>query len=113
MTSQIDLDQARIPPTSEVISGRDCGEAFRKSFELDKLDTAAGEVRVSISNDVVSINTSFFLGLFGPSVKRLGQVGFFAKYKFVCDDIHLETIYEGVSRALKEHTIFEKKNRVA
>jgi hypothetical protein len=113
MASKIDLNEARIPPTSEVISGRDCGEEFRKRFQLNKVDVAEGEVEVSIPEDVVSMNTSFFLGLFGPSVKHLGQQGFLSKYKFLCDDVHMETVHEGIARALKDHTIFEKKNKAA
>jgi hypothetical protein len=113
MASQINLNEARIPPTSEVISGRDCGEEFRKRYQLDKVDAAPGEVQVSIPTEVVSMNTSFFLGLFGPSVKHLGREGFLAKYKFLCDDVHMETVREGISRALKDHTIFEKKNKAA
>ena len=113
MATKIDLNEARIPPTSGVISGRDCGEEFRKRYQLDKLDGAEGEVQVLIPAEVISMNTSFFLGLFGPSVRRLGGDGFLSKYKFVCDDVHMETVREGVSRALKEHTIFEKKNKAA
>lgn len=113
MVKEIDLNQARIPPNSEVISGRDCGEEFRRRFQLDSLDVSTDEAVVSIPSAVVSINTSFFLGLFGPSVRRLGPEGFMSKYKFHCDDVHMATVREGVIRATKEQTIFGEKKKAA
>jgi hypothetical protein len=113
MAEYIDLNEARIPPNSEVITGRDCGEEFRRRFQLDRLDTSEGEVVVSIPPAVVSVNTSFFLGLFGPSVRRLGPEGFLSKYKFECDDVHMATIREGIVRATKEQTIFREKKTAA
>jgi hypothetical protein len=113
MLKQIDLNEARIPPNSEVITGRDCGEEFRRRFQLDSLDTSQDEAVVSIPAAVVSMNTSFFLGLFGPSVRHLGPEGFLSKYKFKCDDVHMATVREGILRATKEQTIFSEKKTAA
>jgi hypothetical protein len=109
MTYNIDLNEARIPPTSEILSGRDCGEESRRRFRLDEIDAAAdAKAIVTIPDDVISMNTSFFLGLFGPSVRRL-RSEFLNKYQFECDDVHMATVREGIVRALKEQTIFGQK----
>jgi hypothetical protein len=113
MAKQIDLNEARIPSNSEVITGRDCGEEFRRRFQLDALDVSEDEAVVSIPAAVVSINTSFFLGLFGPSVRRLGPERFLSKYKFQCDDVHMATVREGMIRAAKEQSIFGEKKTAA
>jgi len=107
---QIDLNKARIPPDSEFLSGRDCGEEFRRKFQVDRLDATPGEVKILIPDAIVSMNTSFFLGLFGPSVRKLGKENFSKKYKFVADNVHLATVAEGIERALKEATIFSDKS---
>lgn len=105
----IDLNEARIPPTSEILSGRDCGEDFRRKFGLDAEDLKPSIVSVRIPDEIVSMNTSFFLGLFGPSVRLLTPEGFLKKYKFVCDEVHMSTIHEGMARAIKGQTIFPQK----
>lgn len=112
-TQRINLDTARIPSNSEVLSGRDCGIDSRRKFNLDRIDKSSDSVTVVIPDDVISMNTSFFLGLFGPSVRRLGKTGFLAKYHFQCHDIHRSTIEEGIERALKETTIFPEKKTAA
>jgi hypothetical protein len=106
---KIDLNEARIPANSEVLSGRDCGEEFRRRFKLEDEDRREEPVHVLIPDEIISMNTSFFLGLFAPSVRRLGPTKFFEKYNFECDDIHMSTIREGVIRAMKEHTIFSQR----
>ena len=113
MTKQIDLNEARIPPSSEVITGRDCGEEFRRRFQLDKLDVSTDDVQVLIPPEVISVNTSFLLGLFGDSVRRLGRDAFMRKYTFQCDDVHRATIHEAIVRAAKEHTIFSTEKKTA
>jgi hypothetical protein len=113
MPNQIDLNQARIPANSELLSGRDCGQEFRKRFRVDQLDGTDEEVIVTIPDEVISMNTSFFLGLFGPSVRKLGPERFLMKYQFQCDEVHLATVREGMSRAVKEGTIFGKRKETA
>jgi hypothetical protein len=107
---KIDLNEARTPPDSGLLSGRDSGLATRKRFQVSKMDRAPGVVTVIIPDEVFSMNTSFFLGLFGDSVRELGEEGFRAKYHFVCDEeIHCPTIERGIEKALKESSIFPEK----
>jgi hypothetical protein len=102
----LDLDKARTSRESRVLSGRERGIECRQRFNVARLDSAPGIVVVSIPSDIYSVNTSFFLGLFGESVRALGKDAFTDKYKFQCDDVHRETIAGGIDRALKESSIF-------
>jgi hypothetical protein len=103
---KLDLGKALTSRESRVLSGRDRGIECRQRFNVAALDGAPGIVIVSIPRDIYSVNTSFFLGLFGESVRSLGKEAFIAKYKFECDDVHRETIAGGIERALKESSIF-------
>lgn len=102
----LDLNKARTSPESRVLSGRERGIECRRLFDVAKLDKSPERVTVLIPEDIFSMNTSFFLGLFGESVRTLGKEGFIEKFQFQCDDIHRETITEGIDRALKESNIF-------
>ena len=107
---RIDLNEARTSFESRVFSGRDRGEECREMFHIAKLDGEPVGVLISIPRDVYSVNTSFFLGLLGDSVRSLGREKFIEKYSFDCDDIHRATIVDGIDRALKEATIFTGRN---
>lgn len=99
----IDLNDARSSAEAKVFSGRQRGGHWRRKFQLDRLDKEGGEVVVKIPKDVFSVNMSFFLGLFGESVRALGsEENFFAVYKFECDPVLIPSIQQGVERALKE-----------
>ena len=106
---KIDLREALTSPSSRVLSGRDRGNECRKRFGLDRLDKNPDDIVVTIPNDIYSLNTSFFLGLFGKSVRDLTKEGFLRKYRFEGDEVHLTTVTEGIDRALKESTIFSDK----
>ncbi len=103
---RIDLAEARTSPQSRVFSGRERGEAARRKFGLAKHDSSDDVVTVVVPTDTYSMNMSFFLGMFGDSVRKLGRDRFFAKYRFECKDVHRPSIREGADRALKESSIF-------
>src|SRR6185437_6247461 len=110
----IDLNEVRAPKNSGLLSGRDSGVAARQHFGVGKLDRSPGGVDVIIPDEVFSMNTSFFLGLFGDSVRFLGPEQFRTKYRFVGDqEIHGPTIERGIKKALKESTIFSEKKTAA
>ena len=48
----------------KVLSGVDLGTDARKSFNLDAIDSSKESVTISIPDDVISVNSSFFSGLF-------------------------------------------------
>ncbi len=112
MTEQlkIDLNEVRTPPKSGLLSGRDAGIAARAHFKVNKLDALDVSVEVIIPDEVFSMNTSFFLGLFGDSVRCLRPDGFRSKYRFVCDEsVHRMTIERGIEKAMKEGSVLPEK----
>lgn len=101
----IDLAQVRTSPESRVFSGRERGLSARQKFNLDRLDRGPGTAAVVIPSNTYSMNMSFFLGMFGDSVRSLGREGFNRKYRFESDPVHLQSIVEGINRALKESSV--------
>ena len=83
-----------------VFAGRDRGRKVREAAALDKLDRETINVRVSVPQDVFSVNTSFFLGMFGKSIRELGEDKFREKYEFVGKPID-EVVDEGIEEALR------------
>ncbi len=82
-----------------VFAGRDRGRAVRNAAQLDAVDQADATVEVRVPDDVYSINSSFFLGMFGKSVRNLGAEEFRRRYHFVGEDLH-EFVEEGIREAL-------------
>lgn len=68
--------------------GRDNGEALRRSFKLDKVDSENQyPVEVIFPNDTTTITSSYFLGLFYQSIKLAGsKAAFYQRYKFNAPD---------------------------
>ena len=94
--------QSLINDEVKVFSGRDVGEEFRKKKNLDELDKASEPTEIVVPKGVYSINASFFLGMFGPSVRSLGEQKFRSQYKFLCEPVINKNIEDGISRALKD-----------
>ncbi len=84
----------------KILSGRTKGEKVRSKYNLDVADTNDEKVNVIIPPRIWSINTSFFLGCFGKSVRFLGEKKFREKYIFDCDNELHTNIEDGISRAL-------------
>jgi hypothetical protein len=98
----IDLNEARTSPKAIVFAGRERGRYWRERFKLDQLDTIPEPIEVIIPPDVISLNISFFLNLFGESVRRLGKENFANHYHFVSDPILEPLISQGIEQALKQ-----------
>ena len=90
---------------SRVFSGRDRAGLIRKEIDFDKLLTNCESIQISIPDDIYSINTSFFLGLFGSTVRRLGEEKFRKRFKFICSETIKNDLEEGIDRALKEKSV--------
>ncbi len=97
----IDLNVARTSPEAKVFAGRERGKYWRERFKLDELDSSSEPVRVVIPADIVSLNISFFLNLFGKSIRLLGREGFTAHYIFESDPVLRPLIEQGIEQALK------------
>jgi hypothetical protein len=100
----VNLGDVRASGT-RVFSGQPRGKNARRAFNLEALDTDGEVVSVLIPEDTYSIGPSFLLGLFGPSIVRLGRDRFFEKYKFPWDPILLDSLNETVARATKTSTV--------
>jgi hypothetical protein len=97
----IDLSKARSAQEVDVLAGRDKGEYWRGQFSIDALDRTEGEVRVHVPNDLSLLSLSFFLNLFGKSVRMFGREAFLAKYRFEGNTALDPQIEKGISQALK------------
>jgi hypothetical protein len=97
----IDLNIARTSPQAKVFAGRERGKYWRERFGLDALDASPDPVRVIIPLDIVSLNISFFLNLFGKSIRTLGRQEFIAHYIFESDPVLRPLIDQGIEQALK------------
>ena len=83
----------------KVFSGREAGYTCREFFKLDELDKAGTEITVIIPEEVYSVNSSFFLGMFGDSIRSLGKDRFRSQYHFVGRGIS-RTLNSGIRHAL-------------
>jgi hypothetical protein len=82
-----------------VFVGREPGEQLRAELNLDGLDLATVPIMVQIPE--VPISSSFFLGLFGPSVIKAGsKEAFYAHYQFSVSTLFKQVLDGYVQRAL-------------
>lgn len=70
---------------SRVFTGRPEGEKARKILNLDEFDKKDESVEIVIPDDTLSVNSSFFSGMFQKSLKVLGEEKFRKKYIFKCN----------------------------
>lgn len=97
---KIDLGRYR-GKNSRVFSGREEGKRVRHQLGIDKYDSKQQPVTIVIPEDTLSFNTSFFLGMFGNSIRSLGEEAFRNVYSFECKPIIQKSIEDGITRALK------------
>jgi hypothetical protein len=91
-----------------VYSGRPRGAALRERLDLDNLDEdQSAVVNVSVPDSTYSMTSSFFLGLFGPSVARAGtREKFFGKYNFHAKPVLQKAFDDYVDIALQTTRLF-------
>lgn len=97
----VDLAKARTSKEVKVFAGRERGKYWRKEFALDDLDNAPDPVQVMIPNDIIAVNISFFLSMFGKSVRKLGKDRFRSHYLFRCNRELIPLIELGIDQAVK------------
>lgn len=99
------IDFAKIE--GPVYTGRDRGERLREQLGLDAFDSSEVVVRVVVPEATYSISSSFFLGLFGPSIVKLGsRDSFLQKYRFETSAFLISLIEKHIARALQERNLF-------
>lgn len=104
MVKEINLDNFLHSKETALI-GRDNGENIFKQLAQRQLDFKTLEAQydkiiIQIPERIVSINKSYFLGLFETVVERLGKEQFFAKYDFRTTQHIKEKIKRHVDAAL-------------
>jgi hypothetical protein len=77
---------------SSLFSGRPQGKNVREILNLDQHDSATDKIEFRIPSGTTSFNPSFFLGLFFPSIKKLGISEFTEKYTFYFEDDNLKVV---------------------
>ncbi len=97
----VDLAKARTSKDAKVFAGRERGKHWRVEFRLDDLDKSPEPIKVLIPTDILAVNISFFLSMFGKSVRELGTERFRQHYKFVCNEDILPLIDLGIEQAVK------------
>lgn len=84
-----------------VLSGRELGYQIRTKMNLDKFDVDDKKYKIIFPNNIISISTSFFLALFGESVRKCGnKEEFLKKYNFDCNQNMMLNINDGIIDAL-------------
>lgn len=110
------IDLAKYSQGVSVLAGRDRGYAVRKAEALDSLerDYKPGDepVLVRIPETVLSVNSSFFLGMFEKSIRDLGADGFRSAYRFEGNGAE-QTVADGIRAALLMGTRLRPLRRTA
>lgn len=103
VTKMIDFKDIEGP----VYTGRSRGEQLRKELKLDTADAAGEMIEVDIPEGTYTISSSFFLGLFGPSVVKAGsREAFYSRYHFRSPAFLKDVMDVYVSRALQSRNLF-------
>lgn len=91
-----------------VYIGRRRGESLRSELDLDSVDNSDCIVEVRIPEGTYTISSSFFLGLFGPSVMKAGSKSvFYSRYHFICPEFLRDVMDGFVLRALQPRNLFD------
>ena len=86
-----------------VYAGRPKGEKVRNKYNLTDADNHDTTVKIIIPDETYTVNSSFFLGLLGESVRHAGsKEAFLEKFTFTTPDIFLSKINDYIARALHE-----------
>lgn len=83
MRKMIDLEKYR-SDNSRIYAGRDRGEWVRAQERLAELDhqNDVEVIEVQVPVNTFSVTSSFFLGMFGDSIRELGEAEFRRRYQF-------------------------------
>lgn len=93
-----------IPNATKIfaISGRDLGFKQRRHHKLDELEDTNEEIEIIIADNIIFLSSSFFLGMFGDSVRKCGsKEKFKEKFIFKTNGQIESNIEDGINDALK------------
>jgi hypothetical protein len=97
----LDLEKWRGAKGNRVLAGREYGQSASKEAKLAELDAQDLEIVISVPVDFIAVSSSFFRGMFGDSIRRLGEVEFRRRYKFTGKNID-RVKEDGIRDALRE-----------
>jgi hypothetical protein len=104
------IDLSELTGDGEVrnLSGHERGLAARKKFDLDAIDARGESVVVVVPEEVYSMASSFFQGMFSASVLASGdRETFLSHYLFDAPTVVLRQIERGIEASLmKRRSIF-------
>jgi hypothetical protein len=100
-TRRIDLNDWRGAKSNRVLAGREYGETARAQAKISQLDKAAVTVEVLVPEDYIAVSSSFFRGMFGDSIRSLGESEFRKKFLFFGKNID-RVKEDGIRDALRE-----------
>ncbi len=89
----------------KILSGREFGKEHREKFNFNRLDNSKDVINIIIPDDIYGLNSSYFLNLFGSSIRKLGENKFREKYNFQCDEVIMSSIEEYIKIALKKSDV--------
>lgn len=98
----------------EPLTGRENGKIARDRAKLDSLDDTGVGIHVDViaNSDTYSISSSFFLGMFEPSIKKLGIAAFKEKYNFgTMPQKFIGVVHSSIGRAEQEAKMIEYNQR--
>lgn len=84
-----------------VFTGRLRGQETRRRLNLDSIRDG-DNVEVVIPPETYAVTSSYFLGLFGPSVRSLGLERFQQVFQFKVPDFLTEQLSDWTVRAFRE-----------
>ena len=95
----------------KVLAGRDSGEELNRILNLNDIEKKYKRILIKIPNYVYSFNSSFFLGMFGETVKKLGRDKFKDKYIFETNNDSVRAnIEDGINEALNDVSVENNKD---
>ena len=94
-----------LPVDDGILSGKKNGRLMRNKIKLDEVTEKDDMLTcIFINPNILSFNTSYFIGLFGDSKKKYKTRNeFLQKYEFRCDDDYImKDIMDGIEALYKE-----------
>lgn len=102
------IDMKNYIGDKKIISGRKNGCKARVTLRLEELEKDNDIIKIVIPMDVLSFNSSYFLGMLGESVRKFGsKEAFLNKYQFSCNEIVKININDGIIDALNNNNALE------
>lgn len=96
--TEIEVDLESLTSVGNVVfAGHMNGVFARQRSDFEEYDNNPDvQVAIRVPRNTMTFTTSFFVGLFGPSVERLGAQGFREKYQFQGADFS-DVVSEGIA----------------